>query len=78
MSDTPSIHGDTLAADLSKMIDDSIIARGKNSGLPAIDKPKLMESLVMYIVRRDHKIHDAGIETGRALEKGDLEPEEED
>lgn len=81
MTDKPKDDNQQVVADLEKMIDESVIARGRNSGLPAIDKPKLMQSLVIYVVRRTHLGWDLGykkgVEDGKSIERGDLEPEEE-
>lgn len=69
MSD--SIHGDTLAKDLNEIV------VGALPELSVEQYKKLMEPLVIYVVRRDHLVHDAGIETGKQIANGDLEPEEE-
>lgn len=37
----------------------------------------IMERLTPYIVRREHLAHDAGIEIGKKIALGDIEPEEE-
>lgn len=76
-----SIHGDDLPADLIKIIAESAIGNilPNEAGIKIadIDVTKFMESLVIYIVRRDHLVHDAGIEVGKQIANGDLEPEEE-
>lgn len=38
---------------------------------------ELLQRLSIYIVRRDHLVKDAGVELGKELAEGNLEPEEE-
>lgn len=80
---TQNIHGDELANDLQRMIDESLIEAGMDAMITGNTlkvkpfKPILMEKLVIYIVRRDHLVHEAGVKVGKKIANGDLEPEEE-
>jgi hypothetical protein len=77
MSD--DIHGDNLANDIIKIVLDS----GRNplakitQGFIEIQPEYLLENLTMYIVKRDHRVWQAGYDVGYGKGTGNLEPEEE-
>jgi hypothetical protein len=84
MADKPQDDNRQVVVDLQGMLDKNLAGAvvPKDGKLVPVDKDALMQSLVIYIVRRTHLGWDLGykrgVADGKAIEHGDLEPEEED
>lgn len=65
------LHGDNLAKDLAEIVVKAL------PDLTVEQYKSIMEDLAIYCVARDHKVFSAGVSYGQQLERGEIEPEEE-